>query len=529
MKESLHWKNEREYRVELSVDEQALEIRQERDDRSRREIVMLRLTKESPASSFVRIEIDQRFDWKGLLAWLMHFGDGGRSQIELDTRQQIVLFRLLRSLVGRQTEVDGGASSLLRGVETRDDKDREKETESWFQDISRKAKTFELAKCDGNADAKFEMAQFYTGLIFNDPYQRAMWLVRAADLGHINAMHALGLAYLHGNGVTQSHKEAARWLTKAADNWHTGALFCLGGLCERGMGVTRDTERALALYEVATALEPKDRFRLNEEYLEALAEARASLEGRMMRDHVRRARLLAESLLSDWREARRRDREAWREAQIKEAEDAPEPKHLYRVALAYYEGAPVAERDRAEANRWFVRAANKGHPAAYLPAAWACYKGEGVTENHALALGYFEQAASTSLDAFCRNVARRQLAQMYLVGDGAPRDAAQAVQWLSLAADEGDELACSQLAELYSTEEAVSQDLVVAYRWSSRAREINLIASRDAFERALKARMTPEQLAESDDIERGFVFRVKAEVEARRARREADTKARAEL
>ena len=56
---------------------------------------------------------------------------------------------------------------------------------------------------------------------------------------------------------------------------------------------------------------------------------------------------------------------------------------------------------------------------------------------------------------------------MYRDGRGVPQDAAEAVRWYRLAADQGDAVAQNLLGTMYRNGEDVPQDDVLAHMWYS--------------------------------------------------------------
>lgn len=65
------------------------------------------------------------------------------------------------------------------------------------------------------------------------------------------------------------------------------------------------------------------------------------------------------------------------------------------------------------------------------------------------------------------------LAQMYLDGNGVPRNCEQALLLLQTASRKNNPRARSKLASLYANGQCVQQDRVQAYRWLSAALEAN--------------------------------------------------------
>ena len=72
-----------------------------------------------------------------------------------------------------------------------------------------------------------------------------------AKKGEPVAQNALGLFYVHGQGVAQDYVEAANWFRKAAEQGYADAQFNLGVCYENGDGVTKDLAEAIKWYHKA--------------------------------------------------------------------------------------------------------------------------------------------------------------------------------------------------------------------------------------------------------------------------------------
>ena len=89
---------------------------------------------------------------------------------------------------------------------------------------------------------------------------------------------------------------------------------------------------------------------------------------------------------------------------------------------------------------------------------------------------------------------------MYANGSGVPQDAAEAVRWYRLAAEQGFARAQNNLGVMYTNGEGVPQDNVEAHMWlnlsasrSSGADRERSVATRDR----VAERMTPANLSEA--------------------------------
>ena len=96
-------------------------------------------------------------------------------------------------------------------------------------------------------------------------------------------------------------------------------------------------------------------------------------------------------------------------------------------------------------------------------------------------------------------VAQAKLGSMYYKGEGVPKDHREAAKWFRKAAEQGNAGAQAFLGGKYADGEGVLQDFVKAHAW------MNLAAAQGDKEAAqdrdrLAARMTPEQMAEAQDL-----------------------------
>jgi TPR repeat protein len=107
-------------------------------------------------------------------------------------------------------------------------------------------------------------------------------------------------------------------------------------------------------------------------------------------------------------------------------------------------GRGVAQDD-AEAALWYRRAAEAGSPPAQYNLALMLATGSGVAQDHVQAAAWYERAAQ---HGFAK--AQFNLAVMRANGQGGAADAEQAYKWFTLAAADGNTLAQKNLAVLAS-------------------------------------------------------------------------------
>jgi TPR repeat protein len=79
----------------------------------------------------------------------------------------------------------------------------------------------------------------------HDPAQAVEWYRQAAERGHIDAQYNLGCMYLSGEGVPSDSVEGLRWLRRAADQGDGQTLGVLAEVYRNGFyGVPLDLEEA---------------------------------------------------------------------------------------------------------------------------------------------------------------------------------------------------------------------------------------------------------------------------------------------
>ena len=134
----------------------------------------------------------------------------------------------------------------------------------------------------------------------------------------------------------------------------------------------------------------------------------------------------------------------------------------FNLGNGYYGGHGSVRNDR-EAVKWYRKAAEQNDAEAEKRLGVCYYKGDGVTKDSVEAMRWYHTAAEQNLVTAQHNLGFR-----YAKGDGVPKDDIQAYKWLSLASSHGDELAKRSLLP------------------------------------AVEERMTPEQIAEAQQLVREF-------------------------
>lgn len=109
----------------------------------------------------------------------------------------------------------------------------------------------------GNPDAQFELAETYMQSEDEDNNQLAEeWALKAAQLGHVEAMYWLGEGYaVYAKDMLEEDPEEAktyfehahRWLEQAANLKHPAAIFELANFFRRGDVVEKDVAKSVEM------------------------------------------------------------------------------------------------------------------------------------------------------------------------------------------------------------------------------------------------------------------------------------------
>lgn len=147
----------------------------------------------------------------------------------------------------------------------------------------------------------------------------------------------------------------------------------------------------------------------------------------------------------------------------------------------------------AAAFKWFLKAAEQGHPEAQLKIAIAYHFRTGVAANPELALAWYRHAAVQGVAG-----AQHNLAHM-LNGKGAARSPVEAVRWYSENARHGFGPSQLALGYLYFRGTGVKTDMVEAWAWFRAAESRGVDGAAKARAEAEK-RLSPEDLKRADAL-----------------------------
>ncbi len=116
----------------------------------------------------------------------------------------------------------------------------------------------------GNPAAQFELAEIYMESD-NDEYVQLAeeWALKAAQLGHVEAMYWLGEGYaVYAKDILEEDPDeskayfehAHRWLEQAVKHQHPAAIFELANFYRRGDVVEKDVMKSIEMLEQAAKL-----------------------------------------------------------------------------------------------------------------------------------------------------------------------------------------------------------------------------------------------------------------------------------
>lgn len=266
---------------------------------------------------------------------------------------------------------------------------------------------------EGDAVSQYKIGKLYQdkGASWDVLEAGFSWLKKSADQGNVEAMTALGWAYVGGIGVQEDWAAARELFEKAAKKGNADAETYLGWFYDAGEVVDKDREMAKRLYN--SALKKGNQF---------AAKRLADLDNpaSLTPDKV-------QEFQNDLRQAERGDRRG-----------------QVNVGVDYLLGIGVAP-DVKKAEKWFKKALDQGSTTASYNLGWLYYEApKGIKRNYEEAVRLLTVAAKAGEDC-----AQQMLGICYLLGRGTIKNPTEAVNWLRKAVNQGERFAQYQLGECY--------------------------------------------------------------------------------
>ena len=340
------------------------------------------------------------------------------------------------------------------------------------RDYAEAVRWFRAAATQGQREAQYCLGLRYVlgQGVEQDYAEAARWFRAAAEQGHADAQFSLGMRYLAGQGVSQDDREAAHWFRQAADQGHRMAASVLAELYAKGRGVSQDLVEAYTWLAVAgDQIETKH--------------VSITLDD------------LAKELTPDQlAEAQRRAKAFVPKPTPPPAEDPALDETVKRGSAAWASG------DFRQALSLLLPAAIKGNPVAQHRLGVMYVLGQEVPQDYAEATRWLRKAAAQG-----QGESQYSMGLRYMWGQSVPQDDHEAARWFKLAADQGVAPAAAALKNHYARGEGVPQDLVEACKWGIVAGDQPDPTTTDLDVLELKAKLTPDQLAEAQRRAQAFV------------------------
>lgn len=300
-------------------------------------------------------------------------------------------------------------------------------------------------------------------------------LTGEAEKGNVEAMTAVAEFYVAGRGVEQSAETGVKWLTKAADAGHPPAQTTLAMLFFNGaQGVKKDEERArFLLQQAAEAGYAPAQFQSG-----AIAEAAVDTKVRE----------------PNWKDSR-----FWYE----KAAAQGNPDALLAM-VRYHDQGLGGPSDAAKATESCLAAAKAGNVVAMNEMGVRYQRGTGIRADNVAAIGWFTVATQYGLATAFIN-----LGNCYETGNGVRQDFSRAGEYYAAAAKGGNPVAQMLIGRFF--EEGLGTPVNPAYAYVNYTRAA-AGGLQDAAKKRdeIKAKLTPAQLKEAEDILSGAAAKAAA-------------------
>lgn len=270
---------------------------------------------------------------------------------------------------------------------------------------------FEKAAELDSYDALYGLGKLYLrkDSIDYDPKKAVDYLFKAAQKGHVYAQCTLGSLFLKGKEVPKNTDYALLWLEEAIKEENAYAEYLLGKTLLKGEDTKQDIDRAVRL--LTSSAEQKNccaQYTLGKAYL----------EGNLLLQNIPQAiRLLTESAESGFSPAE------------------------YLFGKLLYHGEVVGQ-DISKALLYLERAAEKENACAAYLAGKIRLTEDGYTDIQKT-VRLFQIAAAQG-----NHYAEYQLGLIYLRGKDLERDEPQAIRWLTLSSEHGNQYAAQLLRSI---------------------------------------------------------------------------------
>ena len=330
---------------------------------------------------------------------------------------------------------------------------------------------YKKAAEQANAVAQYNLAVCYSKGegIKKDEKEAITWYKKAAEQGHIEAQNSLGYCYKYGEGVEKDEKEAVAWYKKAAEQGNALAQFNLGNCLIKGEGVEKDENEAVvwykkaarqgdigAQYDIGVCYSEGKGVEKDEKEAVAWYKKAAEQGYAMAQYNYGNCLLMGKGVEKDEKEA-----VVW----YKKAAEQGCAEAQHNIGVCYEKGDGV-EKDEKEAFSWYKKSAEQGNAIAQFNLGMCYLNGEGCIEDYNKAYYWFNKATDNKEDVKVYSMAIYAIGNMYMdrkIGFGSPY---VAVDYFTIAAQNGLDIAQCKLAYCYENEIGVKEaDIEKAKYW----------------------------------------------------------------
>lgn len=315
----------------------------------------------------------------------------------------------------------------------------------------------------GLAKASILLADWYVkGFFPSDNFREAIGLYeRCCSMGNPQAMCRLGMCYRRGNGVDKDPVKALEYYLNAHDAGMKEACFDIAIAYEKGLGVEKDPEQAVRWYkEGAESGDPSCACNLGFCYCNGVGTPRDLDKAR--------------ELFLEYSEFSAAVQKNLGIIFLKGTASCPpdEQKGIHWLSIAagngdcdsaLHLGNIYRNKDRAEAMKWYARAAALDKKKGAYTYAFYLYKynGEGEWDSA------FEWMKISAERGYVPAIF--MLGLFYKCGVGTAVNHTKALYWFNLAAENDYEQAYSHIGRYYRTGQAVAVNYEIAFQWFEKA------------------------------------------------------------
>lgn len=361
-------------------------------------------------------------------------------------------------------------------------------------------KWFERAAENGDSDAAYQLATHYLhywnrDVVEYDAQEGFAWMLKAAEMGNVDAETDLGGMYYEGNhGIDKNYDLAFAYTREAAEKQSTIAASNMSLFYRLGAGVEIDIEKSIEWAIKAAELGDTDRiFQYASWYFNGengMPEDRAkALEYSIIAadngsitamentgicymngwgtstDKIKAIEWFEKAAREDSSKAFYNLEKLYSEIDpqngpykyfniLKQTADNGGCEAMYRLHEKYRDGQGT-EIDLGKAITYLQKAVDGEHPEACFRMAFYCMNGEyGVEKDQQRAIKLWEVAADKGNSV----VAMENIAFSYESGNGAEKNIDLAIHWFERAAKENSDRAFANLEALYTKRDPINGD-----------------------------------------------------------------------